>query len=459
MNLEWNERHGVIFSSIVEELQRLNIRYFVMRNYKGLPDKNESKDVDIIVEPDKVQEARRALLQVYRQNDLEYYSEAVFGRVHCILGMDTNQHFSIHIDLIGGYLSKGYELFTFDELYEHTVWYNGFCVMDDFFDGIMLYIYKQFGYSHPKFKEQYQESILETYQQHQEEFKRLLIKLTGEDFAQETCTQIENGDFENILKNSSELTKRLRRYVWKKHPGCTVKNIAMFMLQKFNRIILNYKKYARVIAVLAPDGTGKTTFLDALNEEMSFYYVNLLEDNRFHIYHFRPTILPNLGEIGEKAGVMKQDKDFTDPHRSKPDNFVGSLVRIAYYTLDYIIGWQKCVRKDVQFDKYTVFDRYSYDFIVDPLRTKLSLPLWVRKFFVKLTPQPDIVYVLYATPEVIYTRKQELSLEEIKRQLIIYKELSESNSKRFVLLDAERPVQDMVSEAVQMLMNKYAIKL
>lgn len=459
MDLVWNERHGVIFTSVIEKLHSLNIRYFVMRNYKGLPNENESKDVDIVVEPGRVEEARQALLQVYRQNKLEYYSEAIFGKVHCMLGMDTKQQFSIHIDLIEGYFSKGYEIFTFDELYEHTTWYKSFCVMDDFFEGVMVYIYKQFGYRYPKLKKQYRELISKTYHQQPQEFKELLIKLTGKDFAEETCAEIENEDFESILKNTSELTRRLRRYVWKNRPIHTIKNIAMFIGQKVNRIILNYKKYARVISVLAPDGTGKTTFLDALNEAMSFYYVNLIEDNRFHVYHFRPTILPNLGELGEKAGVMKQNTDFTNPHRAKPDNFVGSLVRIAYYTLDYIIGWQKCVRKDVQFDKYTVFDRYSYDFIVDPLRTKLNLPLWVRKFFVRLTPQPDIVYVLFATPEVIYKRKQELSLDEIKRQLAEYQKLSKSDSKRFILLDAERTVQDMVEEAVQILLNKYAVKL
>jgi len=459
MDLIWNEQHGSIFLSFVEKLHAMNIRYFVLRNYTGLPNINESKDVDIVIQPEKIKEAREILLQVYRQNKMEYYSEAVFGKVHCLLGMNIKEQVSIHIDLIGGYLSKGYEIFTFDELYEHTVWYKGFCVMDDFFDGVMLYVYKQFGYKHPKLKMQYQEIIFKTYYQYPEKFNKLLTQLTGEMFSEKACKQIGNKDFDGVLNDSFELTKRLRKYTWKKYPIRTMKNIALFLGQKINRVLLNYKKYARVVAVLAPDGTGKTTFLDALNETMSFYYVNTIEDNRFNIYHFRPTLLPNLGEIGEKAGVMKQNKDFTNPHRSKPDNCIGSLFRIAYYTMDYIIGWQKCVRKDVQFDKYTVFDRYSYDFIVDPLRTKLNLPSWVRKFFVRLTPQPDIVFVLYATPEVIYERKKELTLDEIERQLEVYNGLSKSDTKRFILLNAERNVQDMVKDAVQILMDRYAKKL
>jgi thymidylate kinase len=225
------------------------------------------------------------------------------------------------------------------------------------------------------------------------------------------------------------------------------------------RIIFCYKKYAKTFAVMAPDGSGKTTFLDTLLEELQFYYVNKPEDCRFHVYHFRPSILPNLGEVGEKAGVMKQDTNFTDPHRSKPANPLSSLIRISYYTLDYIIGWQKCVRNDVQYDRYTIFDRYSYDLIVDPRRTKLNLPEWVRRFFVALTPQPNVVFFLNATPEVIYARKQELSLEEITRQIGQYRKVAERNSKRFVIIDAEKLPQEMAKEAIKILLDKYTEKL
>ena len=210
---------------------------------------------------------------------------------------------------------------------------------------------------------------------------------------------------------------------------------------------------------MAPDGTGKTTFLEALLKELNFYYVNDENDNRFHVYHFRPSILPNLGAVGEKAGVMKQDTDFTNPHRSKPANPLSSLIRISYYTLDYIIGWQKCVRNDVHYDRYSVFDRYSYDFIVDPRRTKLNLPESIRTFFVKLTPQPGIVFVLNAKPETVYVRKQELPLEEIERQAKMYKKVAESNKKRFVMIDAEQKPEEMAEQAIHYIMNKYTEKI
>lgn len=459
MTLTWNTEHGAIFTALVNELKERNIKYFVLRNYENLPDKNTSKDVDIIIEPGKLKESRKLLLEIYKEAGLKHYFETVFGRVHCMLGMNEDKAFSIHIDLIEGYLAKGFEIFTFDELYEHTKWYRDFCVLDEFYEGVMLYIYKQFGYTKPKLKDDYKECISYTYQKYRGEFENLLGTLTDKTFAKKVCEKIKESDYDAMLKLAPELTQKLRKYVWKKRPISTIANTIAFFVQKILRIVFQYKKYAKVFAVLAPDGTGKTTFLDALLEQLNFYHVNYPEERRFHVYHFRPEILPNLGQVGEKAGVMKQDTDFTNPHRSKPANPLSSLIRIAYYTLDYIMGWQKCIRNDVHYDRYSVFDRYSYDLIVDPRRTKLNLPTWVRKFFVALTPQPKVVFCLDANPQVIYGRKQELTLEEIERQVGEYRKLAESNPKRFVKINAENKPEEMAKEAVEILLDKFTKKI
>lgn len=459
MNIIWDERHGKILLYIIEKFSENKIKYFILRNYESLPQANSSKDVDIIVEPGKIKIAKKILLESYKINGLENYYETVYGRGHCLLGMNINAQMSIHIDLIEGYLSKGYEIFTFSELYEHTIEYNGMVVMDKFFEGFMIYIYKQFGYTMPKLKEEYKKNIYQTYKEFPDDFKRQLAEITDKDFANIICDKIYNKDFDGILKLSSKLTKKIRKYVWRKKPIRTLIYSSQFVLQKFNRIIINYKKYSKTFAVMAPDGTGKTTFLDALIDKLNYYYVNNMEDGRFHVYHFRPSILPNLGAVGEKAGVMKQDTNFTDPHRNKPANPLSSLIRIMYYTLDYIIGWQKCVRNDVHYDRYTIFDRYSYDFIVDPLRTKLNLPKSVRKFFVKLTPQPQIVFFLNASPEVVYSRKQELTLSEIERQGDEYLSLANSNTKKFKIINAENTPDQMSDEALHIIISLFTEKL
>lgn len=454
----WNETCGKIFSECVAQFQKNHIRYFVLRNYEMLPEQNIGKDVDIIVEPKKLKQAKRILKSIYRKYGLRYYDEAIFDKLHCTHGMGIENNTGIHIDLIGGYLVRGYEIYSFEELYAHTKWYHGFCVLNEFFDGIMLLIYKQFGYGKPVFKEKYQKVIYETYQKYPQEFEKELSRVTSEELSTNITESIKKKDFESVLEYAGELNKQLKRFAKKKAFIKTIFRRIRFLWNRLDRAVFRYRKYTRAFAVLAPDGTGKTTFLEALIKELNYYYVSGEKDGKFHVYHFRPTILPNLGAVGEKAGVMEQDKDWTNPHRNQPANPISSLIRIAYYTMDYIIGWQKCVRKDVHYDRFSIFDRYSYDFIVDPLRTKLGLPKWVREFFVRLTPQPKIVFVLKANPDIIYERKQELTKEEITRQLKVYSELANSH-KRFKVISAEQTPEEMAREAIKIVFEQYAENL
>lgn len=449
----WNEVCKKIFIEFADKLNDKGIRYFVLRNYKNLPEQNLGKDVDIVVDPKRVKDARQILKLIFKRNGLKYYDEAIFNTMYCMHGMGNGT--GIHIDLIGGYQTKGYEIFTFDELYAHAVEYKNFYVLDELYDGVMLLIYKIFGYKKPELKEKYREEIFDCYQKYAIKFEAEISKVLGDNFGNQIAKLISEKHFDEIIEESREINRRLKNAARQKSFIKTAKGRIHYLWQKFDRVVLRYRKYKRTFAVLAPDGTGKTTFIDTLIDKLNYYYVSDPEDNKFHLYHFRPTIFPNLGEVGEKAGVMEQDKDFTNPHRQKAANPISSFFRIAYYTLDYILGWQKCVRRDVRMDRYSIFDRYSYDLIVDPRRTRLNLPKGLRKFFVWLTPRPGVVFILKADADTIYERKQELTKEEIERQLEEYDLLAKTN-KRFKTIDAKKTPDEMTDEALAIIFEKYA---
>ena len=454
--MAWDTRHGNILNKTLTRFNENNIRYLILRNYEGLPNTNLSKDVDIIVDPRFLTKAKNILKLVYKENNISNYYEVQYGQVYCCHGMDVNTEIGIHIDIIGSYVSKGSEIFTFDEIYNYTENYNGLRVLNKFFEGVMVFIYKQFNYR-PILKKGYQEIIYNTHKQYPE-FKELISKLAGTELVEKIFLQIENKDFDKMLAYSNDLTKALKRYAIKKSFLKTFKYTLAFYWAKLNRIIFRYGKYSKVFSVMAPEGLGKSTFIDALLEKIDFHFVNDKNDNRCSIYHFRPNILPDLSKFGKKAGIEEQDKDFKTSHRAKPANKLSSLIRITYYWLDYVIGFNVLVRKDVQFDKFTVFDRYSYDLLVDPTRTGLNLPMWVRKIFVKCMPHPKVVFYLDDSPEVIYKRKKELTLEEITRQNILYKEVASSN-KRFITLDSNRPINECVDDAIKIILENFTNQL
>ena len=208
-----------------------------------------------------------------------------------------------------------------------------------------------------------------------------------------------------------------------------------------------------MIAVEAPDGAGKTTFINALIEELKNYYV--CDERRFCVHHFRPEILPNIGAVGAKTKLMKQDTNFTVPHRKKPAGFISSLIRMTYYWLDYLFGVPVLLRKEVHYEKYSIYDRYIYDFLIDPARSRISLPRWLRLYYVKTVVQPQIVFVLKASADVIYARKQELTKEEIDRQLVEFDRLKSLSS--VVFINAERPIKEMVDDAIECIMKRFCI--
>ena len=459
MVLEWNEKHGNILKEFFKQLNSESIKWFIVRGYEGLPDKNNSKDVDVIVEIGKEKKAAEILKKVFKVNGLEYLHKDKFGHITCYIGMSLKKQMSIHIDLIEGYVSKGYEVFSFDELYKHVIKYNDLFVLDEYMNGVMLLVYKIFGYKRPMLKDSYIKEIKESFSKYEKEFKEIFDKLLGKELSKKIIEFIKNDNFEEILKLEPKFTKNIKKYTFYKRPLKTIKYKIEFYCQKINRIIFNYRKYAKTFSVMAPDGTGKTTFLDNLIESLNFYYVNNPKDNRFHVYHFRPGLLPNLGELGEKAGIMEQDKDFENPHRSKPANPISSFLRCSYYVLDYIVGWQKCVRNDVHYDRFSIFDRYCYDIIVDPLRTKLNLPKFIRKFLTFFIPKPKIVFYLEASPDVILSRKKELTREEIVSQTAEYKNIVKTNKKRFKTISAEKTVDEMVDEALKIILNEYTERI
>ena len=260
----------------------------------------------------------------------------------------------------------------------------------------------------------------------------------------------------DIVENAHKYESGAMKNIFLKRPFYTLYGILRFLCGKIYRVILCPKKFWRFIAVEAPDGTGKTTFISSLVTELRKYYVS--DEGRFCIHHFRPLILPNLGAVGEKAGVMKQDTDFTKPHRAKPAGKLSSFVRMSYYWLDYIFGIPYLLRKEVKAEKYTIFDRYIFDFVVDPKRSRISLPYSIRKLFAQMVIHPQIVFVLNTEPEVIYKRKQELELDEIKRQLDEFKKL-DSICSNVVTIDAGKSVDEMVEQAIDVIFEKFLSKI
>lgn len=453
----WDERHCKILTSFLTAMNMNGIRYVILKNAEGLPYENHSKDIDILIEPGKYKAASELLKQSYKDNGVTYCRVHKFERLRCWYGFNPDEKLAIHIDLLEGFLHKGFELFPFDLFYSHAYKnQNGIYVLDELYDNIILLLHSTICYH--RIKEKYAKRIAPAYSSHKGEFMSVLGEVLGHKAASKMCNYLDNGAYDDISHDGRYFSHASKRLILLRRPFFSIANAMNFIWEKVERMILDLDKFNVFISVHAPDGTGKTTFIREFCQALGYFYVCAPEDLA-KIYHYRPCVLPNLGAAGEKAGIMKQDKDFTNPHRAKPAGTLSSLIRMSYYTLDYLIGTPILLRRNAQFDNITVFDRYIYDLIVDPSRTRISLPLWVRKMFMIFIKKPKLSFVLDTDAETVINRKQELSLDEINRQLTAFRGLAKDRSDKFVVLDASKRPSEIASDAIKAYMDKFATKL
>lgn len=453
-NKFWGIRQSDFFSFFVGLLQINSVRYFILRNYEELPENNLGKDVDVVIEPGKYQIVARALSDTMKHFGVHYYTINKFDKLRCWYIMDNNSEFAIHIDVIENEIYKGFEFYSFDLLYAHVVKYKDFFVLDPVFDTVMLLVQNLVAYK--SLKPRYIQVVSKNYSLYKTEITNEIINFFGEEVGGDLVKKLETSDYYSLVQSAQKLSKVAMQRIFLKKPIKTIIGFIRYLCGLFYRVLICPQKFRRFIAVEAPDGAGKTTFINALVKRLQFYFV--CDEEIVSVCHFRPSILPNLGAVGEKIGAMKQDVDFTNPHRAKVVGRFSSFCRMFYYWSDYVLGIPYILRKNAKKCKYVIFDRYIYDFLVDPQRSRINLPLFVRKLFVRLVLQPKIIFVLTASPDVIFSRKQELTKQEILEQLGLFKDLCLVCENCYEV-DAERSVDEIVDNAIGIMFNKFMNKV
>jgi thymidylate kinase len=191
-----------------------------------------------------------------------------------------------------------------------------------------------------------------------------------------------------------------------------------------------------IIAFLGVDGAGKSTVINAVKPVL-----DAATHNATFVLHLRPGLLPPLARL--KSKVKATDGPVLDPHGSTPSGVLGSLLRLTWLTADYILGYWLRVRPQISKQPaIVIFDRYAYDMALDPLRFRIGVPAWVAALFSRLAPRPDLIICLHAEPEIVASRKQELPIEETKRQLEALKAFARTQPNA-VLISTEGSIDEV----------------
>ena len=427
-------------------LEAKHIHYAVLRNYAPLPHSLGGSDLDILVQPDDENKARMAVANAINNSGggIIGYSETPGFLKIFTFGYSTKSisgWWGLQLDIFIGLRYAGAAVLLEDNvLSSHCHRHNDINVLSEGLAST-LGVMKELLHN-DLLPERYLSDTSEAISNDWTGLCKELAPVGKTALGLFRHLVLSSSD-KNIIKESKAFRRSLLRHAFYLSPFSFIKNRFLFECSKVRRFI---KPPGLLLAVLGTDGAGKSTIISAISPV-------LIEATHgaFHVQHLRPSLLPPLARL--KGRQAQQEGPVTNPHGSTQSGTFGSLLRIIYLLIDYVIGyWVKVRPKIARSPAIILFDRYAYDMSLDQRRFRIKLPTGLVQWLTRLAPKPDLIICLYGDPEIIAHRKKELPLNEVKRQTQALLEFAR-NEPRAVLVSTEGTIEQSRDDVLNTLLD------
>jgi thymidylate kinase len=216
---------------------------------------------------------------------------------------------------------------------------------------------------------------------------------------------------------------------------------------------------AFTVALIGPDGAGKTTVARRIEETFSvpvkylYMGVNAEASNR----RLPTTRVVHAIRRARRRRVQTESAN-VEQHsvagRSNPAREVLRQARLALALMNllaeewyrYGIAWIHVRRGEVVvFDRHFYVDYHASAIAADPKTIGRRIHGFILKHFY---PKPDLLIYLDAPAEVLYERKREGTLEFLERRRRDYMSVVDA-APHAVVIDANRPLDVVVSDVTE----------
>lgn len=221
------------------------------------------------------------------------------------------------------------------------------------------------------------------------------------------------------------------------------------------------------VALIGPDGAGKTTIshhlMESLPWKVKYLYMGVNPDSSNRVLPTTAVIRAIKRACGVKPDVGGPPE--LQRAQAKPQGLVRGMARGAKSMLSLanrlceewyrqMLTWSYQFRGYiVLYDRHYFIDYFAYD--IAPSEWRRPLARHIHGFLLsRVYPKPDLVIYLDAPSEVLLARKGEGTLETLERRRQEYLELKD-HVKHFAVVDADRPVDEVTHDVTEVIVDFY----
>lgn len=379
--------------TLLEEWNRQQIRYALIRNYEFLLDPQEPPgfDLDIVIAEEDLPKVESLL---FYQGFIKYPPQFSlrhrgFGKYFPEMGK------KIGLDIqVGGIHWNDIPYLTAAQVLPRCVQKGFFYTLSDEDEWVMYICHSLLGKRY--FKEKYKQKIGELLKKNTDTITipNTLATIFNQNISQHILTAIKRDDFSTLEKKSYWYATY---YVLKNK-----KNILPFTRLSFRWIKQKIGARNRpLISFIGPDGSGKTWNAEQLQKVIQ-------QNNRKAEVIYTGRGKGNVLPIKRIANTYKKNEQPT-----KPKPFLYTLAA-PVYTLDLLLRYLFIIYPKRK-SKIVITDRYGSDILLME-----HVPLILKKILLSFFPKPTLTFYLYNDPDVLYQRRKQQSPEELKRQMELF---------------------------------------
>ncbi len=405
-------------------LDELEVRYCVLHSWDQLPDELHS-DLDLAVHPEDKYKLPTAFESLRRKGYtcFQCLNHSVTGHFFVFHWTEGSKVKTAAVDLVFDHRRSGLILSTSEEMLHKRRRHGEFWIPSPEVEFAYLLAKKSWKGRVPAVQSTRLKRLVETLGSAKAE------KIAGEIFpgewgkvAVQACLN------ESIADDLVHARTKFWKTSWSRRPLKLMKYLGTQFFWRIRRCV---QPTGIIIAVLGPDGVGKSTVIAGLAETLKQGFWG-----RSRLFHWRPQTL-----------FQKKDAGINLTPHAKPAR--GKFLSMAYlsaFFMDYWVGYVVAIRPSLTKSNFVLFDRYFHDVVVDPLRYRYGGPSWFSKLLSRLVPEPDLVILLDAAGPSIFSRKEELQLAEIERQREAYQRLQFRRIRKIVI-DTDRGIEPTVQSS------------